>query len=119
MTEEMLAWMMSADMEGLRTKGRAIAELLTAGSQARITCQNGSDLRTNLAELGIGTNEKAILSGEILEDEKLLGTAHVAFGASAAIGGTVQVPVHLDSLVLKPDVTVDREPVVRNGALLV
>ena len=68
---------------------------------------------------GIGTNEKAILSGEILEDEKLLGTAHVAFGASAAIGGTVQVPVHLDCLVMKPDVTVDGEPVVRDGALLV
>jgi leucyl aminopeptidase (aminopeptidase T) len=74
---------------------------------------------TNVAELGIGTNEKAVLSGEILEDEKLLGTAHVAFGASAAIGGTVQVPVHLDCLVLKPDLTVDGEPVVRDGALVV
>ena len=74
---------------------------------------------TNVAELGIGTNEKATLSGEILEDEKLLGTAHVAFGASAAIGGTVQVPVHLDCLVLKPDVTVDGQPVVRDGALVV
>jgi leucyl aminopeptidase (aminopeptidase T) len=74
---------------------------------------------TNVAELGIGTNEKAILSGEILEDEKLLGTAHVAFGASAAIGGTVQVPVHLDCLVLRPEVTVDGVPVVRDGALVV
>jgi leucyl aminopeptidase (aminopeptidase T) len=207
-SEEMLARLMSADMEGLRRKGRAIAELLTAGSEARITCSNGSDLRlglegrtgipdageltepgafgnlpcgegfiaplegttegrlvvdgtiatigagdervellvegghlvsasggrgkrlmelltapgpdgTNVAELGIGTNEKAILSGEILEDEKLLGTVHVAFGASAAIGGTVQVPVHLDCLVIKPDVTVDGEPMVRDGALLV
>ena len=207
-TEEMLARVMSADRDGLRRKGRAIAELLTAGSAARITCPNGSDLRlgldgrtgipdageltepgafgnlpcgegfiapvegttagrlvvdgtiatigvgdepvellvegghlvsasgergkrlmelltapghdgTNVAELGIGTNEKAILSGEILEDEKLLGTAHVAFGASAAIGGTVQVPVHLDCLVMKPDITVDDEPVVRDGALLV
>ena len=202
-TEEMLARVMSADMDGLRTKGRAIAELLTAGQEARITCPNGSDLRlglegrrgvpdageltapgafgnlpcgegfiapvegtaegrlvidgtiaslglgddpaelqihaghlvsaggergrrlmelleahgpdgTNVAELGIGTNEKAILSGEILEDEKLL-----AFGASAAIGGAVQVPVHLDCLVMKPEVTVDGEPVVRDGALLV
>ena len=42
---------------------------------------------TNVAELGIGTNEKAILTGNVLEDEKILGTAHVAFGASAAIGG--------------------------------
>jgi leucyl aminopeptidase (aminopeptidase T) len=206
-TEEMLARVMSADMEGLRRKGGAIAAALTAATEARLTCPNGSDLRfglegrtgicdagelteagafgnlpcgegfiapvegtsegrlvvdgtiaavglgdepaelvieaghlrsaggergerlmelltaagpdgTNVAELGIGTNEKAILTGELLEDEKLLGTAHVAFGASAAIGGTVQVPVHLDCLVLKPDVTVDGEPVVSHGGLV-
>ena len=68
--------------------------------------------------LGSAPAKKATLSGEILEDEKLLGTAHVAFGASAAIGGTVQVG-HLDCLVLKPDVAVDGQPVVRDGALVV
>ena len=47
-TEEMLARVMSADMDGLRRKGRAIAELLTAGREARITCPNGSDLRLGL-----------------------------------------------------------------------
>ena len=39
---------MSADMDGLRSKGHAIAELLTAGTEARITCPNGSDLRLGL-----------------------------------------------------------------------
>jgi leucyl aminopeptidase (aminopeptidase T) len=58
----------------------------------------GTDGR-NLAELGVGTNERATLTGLILEDEKMLGTVHVAFGASAGIGGTVAVPVHLDCLV--------------------
>ena len=53
----------------------------------------------NLAELGVGTNERATLTGNILEDEKMLGTVHVAFGASAGIGGTVSVPVHLDCLI--------------------
>ena len=74
---------------------------------------------TNVAELGIGTNERAIPSGNVLEDEKLLGTCHVAFGASAGIGGTVQVPVHLDCVVLKPDVSVDGEALVRAGELVV
>ena len=74
---------------------------------------------TTVAELGIGSNEKAILSGNVLEDEKILGTAHVAFCASAAIGGTVQVPVHLDCVVTKPDVALDGEPIVRAGELLV
>jgi leucyl aminopeptidase (aminopeptidase T) len=90
-------------------QGTRLMELLSVGGPEG----------TNVAELGIGTNEKAILSGEVLEDEKILGTAHVAFGASAAIGGTVQVPVHLDCIVMKPDVTVDGEPLVRDGALVV
>lgn len=76
--------------EATGTAGAVLFELLTA---------HGPD-GTNVAELGIGTNEKAILTGNVLEDEKILGTAHVAFGASAAIGGTVQVPVHLDCVVL-------------------
>jgi leucyl aminopeptidase (aminopeptidase T) len=90
-------------------QGMAFMDLLTA---------HGED-GTNVAELGIGTNEKATVTGNILEDEKILGTAHVAFGASAAIGGTVQVPVHLDVVVIKPTVELDGEPIVRDGELLV
>ena len=51
---------------------------------------------TNLAEVGVGTNDRARMTGNVLEDEKILGTVHVAFGASAGIGGTVSVPIHLD-----------------------
>jgi leucyl aminopeptidase (aminopeptidase T) len=90
-------------------QGMEFMELLTV---------HGED-GTNVAELGIGTNEKAILTGNILEDEKILGTAHVAFGASAAIGGNVQVPVHLDCVVMKPTVELDGEPIVREGELLI
>ena len=90
-------------------QGMAFMELLTA---------HGED-GTNVAELGIGTNEKAILTGNILEDEKILGTCHVAFGASAAIGGTVQVPVHLDAVVMKPTLLLDGREIVREGELLV
>ena len=207
-TAEMLARVMSADMVGLRRKGGAVAEALSLGSEAQVTCPHGTDLRialvgrdaivdageltargafgnlpcgegfiaplegtapgtlvvdgsiatiglleepvrmtveaghlvgaegadgerlmglltehgadgTNVAELGIGTNEKAILTGEVLEDEKILGTAHVAFGASAAIGGTVQVPVHLDCVLRRPTVTVDGTEILREGELLV
>jgi leucyl aminopeptidase (aminopeptidase T) len=74
---------------------------------------------TNVAELGIGTNEAAILTGNVLEDEKIRGTAHVAFGASAAIGGTVQVPVHVDCVLRRPTVEIDGTPVVEAGDLVV
>jgi leucyl aminopeptidase (aminopeptidase T) len=96
-------------VEATGADGAKLMELLIA---------HGED-GTNVAELGIGTNEEAILTGNILEDEKILGTAHVAFGASAAIGGTVQVPVHLDCVVLEPTVEIDGEAIVGGGELLI
>jgi leucyl aminopeptidase (aminopeptidase T) len=90
-------------------EGARLMELLT---------EHGDD-GTNVAELGIGTNEEAIVTGNILEDEKILGSAHVAFGASAAIGGTVQVPVHLDCVVLDPTVEVDGTTIVDAGELAI
>jgi leucyl aminopeptidase (aminopeptidase T) len=73
------------------------------------------ELGTNLAELGIGTNDRATLTGEVLEDEKILGTVHVAFGASAGIGGTVSVPIHLDVVVVEPTLEVGGTRVLEQG----
>lgn len=73
----------------------------------------------NLAELGIGTNEKATLTGNILEDEKIIGTVHLAFGDNHTFGGTVSVPSHLDGLVTKPTVEIDGNRVLEAGRLLV
>jgi leucyl aminopeptidase (aminopeptidase T) len=95
-------------IEATGSDGAKLMELLTA---------HGPD-GTNVAELGIGTNEEAILTGNILEDEKIFGTCHVAFGASAAIGGTVQVPVHLDCVVLEPTVEINGEAIANGGDLL-
>ncbi len=73
------------------------------------------DAGTNLAELGVGTNDKAKLTGKVLEDEKILGTVHVAFGASANIGGTISVPIHLDVVILEPTLEVGGERVLDAG----
>jgi leucyl aminopeptidase (aminopeptidase T) len=72
----------------------------------------------NLAELGVGTNDKAQLTGLVLEDEKILGTIHVAFGASAGIGGTVAVPIHLDVVVTQASLEVDGRQVLDRGRLV-
>ncbi len=77
--------------------------------------QAHGDAGTNLAELGVGTNDRAQLTGLMLEDEKILGTVHVAFGASAGIGGTVSVPIHLDVVVLDASLDIDGRPVLDNG----
>ena len=67
---------------------------------------HGKDART-VAEFGIGTNDKAILTGIILEDEKVMGTIHIAFGDNKSMGGTVRVASHLDGLVKQPTVWFD------------
>lgn len=72
----------------------------------------------NLAELGIGTNDKARITGNVLEDEKVMGTIHFAFGDNSNFGGGVKVDVHLDGLVMKPSVVADGKEIIRNGRLL-
>jgi leucyl aminopeptidase (aminopeptidase T) len=72
-----------------------------------------------VAELGIGTNERATLTGNVLEDEKILGTIHVAFGDNHSFGGTIRVSSHQDGIVLKPTVRIDGTTVLEDGQLLV
>ncbi|HVF79048.1 MAG TPA: hypothetical protein VNA28_12190 [Solirubrobacteraceae bacterium] len=75
-------------------------------------------LGRNLAEIGVGTNDRATVTGNILEDEKILGTTHIAFGASAGIGGTVTVPVHLDVVVFEPSLWIGTTQVLDGGRWL-
>jgi len=68
-----------------------------------------------LAELGIGTNPKAILTGNILEDEKVLGTVHFAFGNDLSYNGNNNVPVHLDGVLRNPTLKVDGKIIMKDG----
>ena len=95
--------------------GRLIAAEGRRGPEFLALLRAAGELGTNLAELGIGTNDRAQLTGSVLEDEKILGTVHVAFGASAGIGGTVSVPIHLDVVVLDPTLDVDGRRVLEQG----
>jgi leucyl aminopeptidase (aminopeptidase T) len=72
-----------------------------------------------VAELGVGTNEKAILTGNVLEDEKILGTVHVAVGDNHSFGGTIRVSSHQDGIILHPLLTVDGKVLLEGGRLLV
>jgi len=74
----------------------------------------------NIAELGIGTNSKARLTGEVLEDEKVLGTVHVALGDNTSFpGGHTKSKIHLDGILLKPTLKFDGKTVMENGELKV
>lgn len=60
-----------------------------------------------IAEFGIGTNKKARLTGNVLEDEKVYGTVHIAFGSNKPFGGTNEAGVHIDCVITEPIVTID------------
>jgi leucyl aminopeptidase (aminopeptidase T) len=61
----------------------------------------------NVAELGVGLNPAARLTGEMLEDEGVLGTIHVGIGTSHTLGGEIVAPTHYDLLMWHPMIDVD------------
>ncbi len=69
----------------------------------------------NIAEFAIGLNNKAKITGNILEDEKVYGTAHVALGNNKSYGGKIDVPIHLDGVFDKPTVFIDNKKIMDNG----
>jgi len=73
----------------------------------------------NIAEFGIGTNDSAKLSGILLEDEKVMGTIHIAVGNNVSMGGSVNVPIHLDGVIKKPTVWMDKKLLMKDGKLLI
>lgn len=75
-------------------------------------------LSRNLAELGIGTNDCARITGITLEDEKVYGTIHIALGSNDAFGGTVAAGIHLDGVILQPDLYLDDILVMRQGKFM-
>lgn len=83
-----------------------------------------STLNRNIAELGIGTNDRASRPDNILEAEKILGTIHIALGDNSGFGGKVSTPFHEDYVFYRPTVTIQladgaEEVLLRDGTLLV
>jgi len=74
----------------------------------------------HLGEVGIGLNPKARITGNMLEDEKVLGTCHVAIGTN--YDEDAQAFIHLDCLVRKPTILVrgsrGERPIMVEGKIL-
>lgn len=74
----------------------------------------------NIGELGIGTNSKARVTGKVLEDEKVLGTVHIALGDNTSYqGGHTKSRIHMDGILFHPTVKVDTRLLMQKGDLLV
>lgn len=95
---------------------------ITGGAEAKALSdllQDKGEEARNIAELGIGTNEKAIPSGSPLEDEKVMGTVHVAIGDNIVFGGKVKAPVHLDGIMKTPTLVIDGKTIIKDGEHLI
>ena len=73
----------------------------------------------NVAELGVGLNPNARLTGEMLEDEGVLGTIHIGIGTSHTLGGEIVAPTHYDLLMWAPTIEVDGRVIQRDKEVLV
>jgi len=98
------------------SEGRLVAAEGDTGPELLLMLGDGDGRM--LGEFGIGTNDKARITGIVLEDEKVYGTIHVAFGSNNTFGGTVAAGVHIDAVVQKPDVYLDDVLIMRAGELL-
>ena len=72
----------------------------------------------NVAEIGVGLNPKSEMTGVMLDDEGVLGSAHVGIGTSITLGGNVKAATHYDLVLWKPTIRLDGETVIENGELV-
>lgn len=72
-----------------------------------------------MAEFGIGTNQNAKIIGNTLQDEKVRGTAHIAFGNNLSMGGKNNAKVHIDFILFKPTIKVGSRLIMKEGMFLV
>lgn len=102
-------------------KGRAVA--IEGGAEAVALRQFLKEIQDSNAyrvgELGFGTNEKARLTGNVLEDEKVLKTIHLALGMNIDIGGKIDSKTHNDGVILKPTVKLDGQVIMETGDIVV
>lgn len=101
---------------------KGFATKITGGklaSQLKSQLDSVGKMARNIAEFGIGTNDSARLSGILLEDEKVMGTVHIALGNNVSMGGSVNVPLHLDGVIKKPTVYMDEKLLMKDGKLLI
>jgi len=89
----------------------------TEAKKLKALLDSVGELAYNIAELGIGTNDKAKLVGSVLEDEKVMGTVHMALGDNMSMGGKISVRSHLDGIILKPTLVVDGVTLMKDGVL--
>lgn len=101
--------------EYLHKAGELPFEMVQKGEMAVDKAKEYSKNATNLGELGIGLNPRAKIVGNVLEDEKVLGTVHFAIGSN--YDQDASALIHSDGIVTNPTVTVDEKTIMKQGKI--
>jgi aminopeptidase len=80
-------------------------EMMKKGELDKPKAEEYSKNARHIGELGIGTNPNAKIVGNVLEDEKVLGTVHFAIGSN--YDHDADALIHSDGIVKKPTITVE------------
>jgi len=113
--------MLSEPIHATIKEGRAVE--ITGGQQAealkKAIVEYGDENSYNLAEISIGINPNARITGIMREDKKLYGAVHIALGASADTGGLVESKTHFDGIIRYPRLWIDDRIIVDQGKILI
>ena len=64
-------------------------------------------------------NPKSKIIGNVLEDEKVMGTVHVALGDNSTFGGKCKAGIHIDGIIKNPTFLADDKTILEKGKLIV
>ncbi len=97
-----------------------VASIVSDSKQAdqfRKILSEGDDNSWKICEVGCGTNAKAIYIGELIEDERVQGSAHIGLGGNTHFGGNTQSVTHIDTATRNPTVSLDGIEIISKGKL--
>lgn len=100
-----------------RVKDGMVTEI-TGGVEAQklndLLAATKDPLVYNVAELGIGLNPKAKMTGVQTQDEGVFGTAHIGVGSNITWGGKIKAATHFDFIMYKPRIELDGKLLLEN-----
>ena len=100
--------------------GTAAAQIRqTFGEAAKRLKSKEQENVWTIAEFGFGMNPNARLLGNVLEDEKRLGTAYFSIGDNTTLGGTAAVGIQISGVLASPSIWLDETPLLEDGAFVV
>ena len=96
--------------------GTAAAQIRqTFGEAARRLKSKDQENVWTVAEFGFGMNPNARLAGNVLEDEKKLGTAYFSIGDNTTLGGSAAVGIQISGVLASPSIWLDELMLFEDG----